>query len=105
MFSADLLCLIEKIDGCKNNPGNSSTAKVSKHIPSGFLMPTVSSFKSIEDKHDKHGGKDCMKKNCESLRENAMEIINFEKKKSSYYQTNSRNHMKMQKFVILVEKR
>ena len=29
----DLECLIEKIDGCKNNPGNSSTTKVGEHIP------------------------------------------------------------------------
>ena len=34
---ANLKCLIEKIDGCKSNPENSSTAKVGKHIPSGFL--------------------------------------------------------------------
>ena len=31
----DLECIIEKF-GCKNNPENSSTRKVSKHIPSGF---------------------------------------------------------------------
>ena len=34
---ADLECIIEKIDGCKNNPKNSSTTKVSKHIPLGFF--------------------------------------------------------------------
>ena len=33
---ADLECSIEKIDGCKNNPENSSTTKVSKHVPSGL---------------------------------------------------------------------
>ena len=33
---ADLECFIEKIDGCENNPENSSTVKVSKHIPSAF---------------------------------------------------------------------
>ena len=33
---ADLECIIQKIDGCKNNPENSSTTKVSEHIPSGF---------------------------------------------------------------------
>ena len=33
---ADLECLIEKINGCKNNPENLSTTKVSKHIPPGF---------------------------------------------------------------------
>ena len=48
---ADLECLIEKINGCRNNPENSSTAKVSEHIPSGFLMSTISSFRSIENKH------------------------------------------------------
>ena len=36
----DFECLIEKTDGCKNNPENSSTSKVSKHIPSSFSMPT-----------------------------------------------------------------
>ena len=40
------------IDGCKNNPENSSTAKVREHIQSGFLMSTISSFKGIEDKHN-----------------------------------------------------
>ena len=59
---ADLQCIIEKIDGCKNNLKNSSTTKVSRHIKSGFSMSTVSSFKSIEDKHDVYRGKDCMKK-------------------------------------------
>ena len=33
---AYLECVIEKIDGCKNNPENSSTIKVSKHILPGF---------------------------------------------------------------------
>ena len=39
---ADLECLIKKIDGCKNNAENSSTTKVSEHIPSGFSMSTIS---------------------------------------------------------------
>ena len=39
---ADLECLIEKTDGCKNNPENLSTIKINKHIPSGFSMSTLS---------------------------------------------------------------
>ena len=35
---ADLECLIEKIDECKNNLENSLTTKVGKHIPSGFSI-------------------------------------------------------------------
>ena len=44
---ADLECIIEKIDKCKNNPENSSTTTVSKHIPSGFSMSTILKFRSI----------------------------------------------------------
>ena len=64
-----------------NNPENSSTTKVSEHIPSGFSMPTISSFKSIENKHHVYRRRDCMKNFFKSLREHTMEIINFEKKK------------------------
>ena len=39
---ADLDCITEKIDGCKNNPENSSAAKVNEHIPLGFSMSTIS---------------------------------------------------------------
>ena len=78
---ADLESLIEKTDGCKNNPENSSTTKAGQHIPPGFSMFTISSFKSIENKHDVYGGKDRMKKFCESLREDAMEMVKFKKKK------------------------
>ena len=39
---ADLECIIKNIDGCKNNPENSSATKVSKHILSGLSMSTVS---------------------------------------------------------------
>ena len=44
--------MIEKIDGYKNNPENSSTTKVSEHTPSGFSVSAISSFKSIENNHD-----------------------------------------------------
>ena len=33
---ADLECVIEKTDGCKNNPDNLSATKVNEHISSGF---------------------------------------------------------------------
>ena len=71
--------LIEKIDVCKNNPEKSSTIKVSKHSVR-FLSMSKISFKSIKNKYAAYRHKDCMKKFCESLRENAVEIINFEKK-------------------------
>ena len=69
IIHADLECIIEKINVCKNNPENSSITKVSKHIPSGFSMSAISSFRNIKNKHDVYRGKDCMK------------IIKFKKKK------------------------
>ena len=45
-------------------------------------MSAISSFKNIQNRHDVHLGKDCMKKFCKSLREHALEIINFKKKKN-----------------------
>ena len=44
-------------------------------------MPTVTSFKTIGNKHDVYRGKDCVKKFCEFLKEHAMKMINFKKKK------------------------
>ena len=67
-----------KHDGCKNNPESSSTTKLSEHIPSGFSISTISSFRGIGNKHDVCRGLYCMKKNCEFLREHAMKIINFD---------------------------
>ena len=40
-------------------------------------MSTISSFRSIDNKHNVYRGKDCMKNFCEFLREQTMKIINF----------------------------
>ena len=84
IINADLEYIIEKIDGRKNNPEYSSTTKVSEHIPSGFSMSTISSFRSIENMHDVYRGRDCIKKFRAFSREHAMKIINFKKKKMKY---------------------
>ena len=71
-----------KTDGCKSIPEKSCKTKVSEHILPDFSVSTISSFKDIENKHGIDRGKDCMKKVCESLREHAMVIINFKKKRN-----------------------
>ena len=86
----DLECIVEKIYGCKNNPQNLSTTKISEHIPSSSSMSALSSFRSIENKHDVYRGKDSMKTLCEFLREHAMKIINFKKKKKMKLLTKER---------------
>ena len=51
--------LVERNDVYKDNLKNSSTRKVSKHIPLSFLMSTISLSRSKKDKHDVYKGKDC----------------------------------------------
>ena len=77
---ADLECVIEKTDGCKNNPENLSARKGREHISSGFSMFTKSLFRSIENEHNVYITKGCMKKFCEFLRDHALKIINSKKK-------------------------
>ena len=43
-------------------------------------MSTIWAFDNIENKHPSYCGEDCMKNFCESLREHAKNIIDFEKK-------------------------
>ena len=71
-----------KIDECKNNPENSLATKASKHIPSCSSISTISSFKSIENKHDVYRRKDCMKKFSESLREHKIKMFKFKNNKN-----------------------
>ena len=78
---ADVEFLVKKIGGYTNNPENSSTTKIGEDSPCGYSVSTIWVFDHIEDKHTLYCAKDCMKKCCESLREQAKNIIDFEKKK------------------------
>ena len=79
---ANLECIIEKIDRCKNNPENRSTIKIREHSPSDFSMSIISSFRSIENRHDVYRGNDCMETFFESLREYVIKIIDFKREKN-----------------------
>ena len=78
---ADTESLLSNIDAYANNPEKSSTTKIGEHISCGYSISTIWRFDHIEDKHTLYRRKDCMKKFCESLREHAKSIIDFEKKK------------------------
>ena len=77
---ADMESLIKKIDGRVNNPENYSTKKIGEHIPCGYSMSPIWAFNNIENKNNLCRGEYHMKKFCESLREHAKNIIDFEKK-------------------------
>ena len=77
----DLECLLEKMSTCYNNPKESSTTEINKHVPSGYSLFTHCSFNKTKNKLDYYRRKDCMKKFCKNLRKHATKIINYEKKK------------------------
>ena len=91
--------LTKSIDECKNSFKN-FTLKVDEHISREFLMPSICIFDSIENKHNVYRGEYCIERFPEFLRENAMKIINFEKKKMITLKMKSRNPIKRQTFTI-----
>ena len=78
---ADLESLLQKIDTCQNNPEKSYTQKKSKHKPSGYSLVTCCSFDKSKTERKYYRGKDCIEMFCKDLRDQAMKIINCEKKK------------------------
>ena len=78
---ADLECLPEKILTRLNNLEKSYTERKAKHTPSGYSCCTICSFDSTKNKHGFYRGEDCIERLCKNLREPALEIINYKKKK------------------------
>ena len=101
---ADLECLLEKMSTCQNNPIESSTTEINKHIPSGHSIFTHCSFGQSKNKLDHYRGKDCMKKFCKNLREHATKIINYEKKKMISLTTEEKIYHKEQEIFYICKK-
>ena len=55
--------------------------KVDELTPCGYSMSTIWAIDHIEKKYTLYRGKDCMTKFCDSLRDHAKNITDFEKKK------------------------
>ena len=78
---ADLECLLKKMSTCINNPNESPTTKINKHVPSGYSIFTHCSFDESKNKLNYYRKDDCMNKFCKDLRDHVTKIINYEKKK------------------------
>ena len=63
-----------------SNPEKSYTEKKAKHKPSGYSLVKYCSFDNTKNESSYYRGKDCMKIFCKDLRDQAMKIINYEKK-------------------------
>ena len=82
IIHADLESLLEKISTCHNNPKKSSTTKVNKRTASGYSLFTYCSFDATKNKLNSYRDQDCIKENCNHLKEHAMKIIYYEKKRN-----------------------
>ena len=82
---ADLECLLKKMSTCQNNPKESSTTEINKHTPSGYSLFTHCSFDKSKNKLDHYRGKDCMKKFCKNLREQATKMTPLTTKEKIYH--------------------
>ena len=96
LIYADLECLHEKMSTCQNNPNKSSTTIINKHTPSGYSIFTSCSFDESKNKINYYRGDACMKKFCKDLREHAMKIINYEKKRMVPLTTEEKIHYNKQ---------
>ena len=81
IIHADLEFLLEKISTCNDNPKKSSTAKTDKHTASGYSLFTHCFFDVTKSKLVCLFVclLDCMKKICKDFKNDAAEIINYQK--------------------------
>ena len=89
---------------CINNPNESSTTKINKHVPSGYSIFTHCSFDESKNKLNYYRGKDCMKKFSKDLREHASKTINYEKKKIIPLTTEEKIYHDKQKICYICKK-
>ena len=78
-------CLLLKINGCLNNPDKSYTEKKAIHKPSGYSLVTCCSFDKSMNEQQYCRGKDCMKTFCVGLKDQAIKVINIEKKRNGAF--------------------
>ena len=101
---ADLECLLEKMSTCQNNPNESSTTKINKHVPSVIYYLLIGHSIKQKNKLDYYRGKDCMEKFSKDLREHATKIINYEKKKMILLTTEEKIHYNEQEICYICKK-
>ena len=80
-------------------PNESSNTEINKHTPSGYSIFTSCSFDESKNKLNYYRGDDC-----KDLREHAMKIINYEKKKIVPLTTKEEICYNKEKIVIYVKK-
>ena len=97
---ADLESLVEKRITCHNNLKKTSTTKIRKHTPSGYLLFKHCLFNTTKHKLDCCRGKDCMKNVSRHLKNMKHKQQTMEEKKWYYSQLMKANLIKTKTSVI-----
>ena len=100
----DLECLLKKIDTYQNNPEKSYTEKKAMHKPSGYSRVTCCSFDKSKTEWHHYKGKDCIAILCKDLRDQAMKIINYEKKEMILLTNDEKKSYEKQRICYICEK-
>ena len=95
--------MLEKIDTFQNNQVKSYTEKKAEHVPSGYSLVTCCSYDKSKNERF-YRGKDCMEMFRKDLREQAMKIINYEKKEMIPLTNEEKESYKNQKVCYICEK-
>ena len=102
---ADLDCLLKKIDTCQNNPEKPYTEKKAKNKPSGYSLVTCCLHDKSKTECNYYRGKDCMERFCKYLRDQAMKLINYEKKKKIILTNEKKESYEKQSICYICEKK
>ena len=89
---------------CPNNPDKSCTEKKATHRPSGYSLVTCCSFDKSKTEYKYYRGEDCMKMFCKDLKDQAMKIINYEKKEMIPLTDKEKESYENQKICHICEK-
>ena len=100
----DLECLLKKINTCSNNPDKPYTEQKAMHQPSGYSLVTCCSFDKSKNERKYYRGEDCMKIFCKDLKDQAMKIINYEKKEMIPLTDEEKESYENQKVCYIYEK-
>ena len=95
---ADLECI------CQNSLEKSYTEKKVKNKPSGYARVTCSPFDNSKTEWTHYRGKDCIERFCKDLRDQAMKIINHEKKKEIIPTNEEKESYEKQRICYICEK-
>ena len=101
---ADLESFLQKTDICYNNREKLSKVKINKHMPSGYPLFTNFLSDTLKNNLDYYRDKDCMKKFCKSLKEQATKVINYERK-DKILSTTKENRLCLKEMICYISKK